>query len=97
MENTSSQENTRKELLRIFDNGGTIYDMIELLNTKSINNDGDNFLALIYNSIAVCVNNGYRSMCTNKKLDNLFDIYKESSLARLRRGAYISSCKYYHP
>lgn len=97
MENGTERIKERKELLKILDNGGTIYDIIGYLNTKNSDEGDEILLTMLYNGIALCIVKTYRKMCNKKKLDELFDIFKENSLARLQRGAFISSSKYIRP
>lgn len=97
MENGAERVKERKELLKILDNGGTIYDMIDYLNTKNSDKEDEILLTMLYNGIALCIVKAYRKMCNKKKLDDLFDVFKENSLTRLQRGAFISSSKYMHP
>ena len=97
MENGAERIKERKELFKILDKDGSVYDMIEYLNTKNCDEDDEIMLTMLYNGIALCVFKAYRKMCNKKKLDDLFDVFKENSLARLHRGAFISSCKYIRP
>lgn len=97
MENGAERIKERKELLKILDNNGSIYDMIDYLNTKNSDDGDEILLTMLYNSISLCIVKVYRKMCNEKKLDELFDLFKENMQARLQRGAYISSSKYIHP
>jgi hypothetical protein len=97
MENGAERVKEREELLRILDDDGSIYDIIDYLNTKNSDEGNEIMLTMLYNSIAVCTCKAYRRILDNKKLDEIFDIYKENTLARLERGAFISSSKYIRP
>lgn len=60
MENGAERIKERKELLKILDNGGSIYDMIEYLNTKNADEEDEIMLTMLYNGIALCVVKAYR-------------------------------------